>query len=164
MSRNNLPISDTLDSYGWGEYNKKREDDKMLILDEATPVITSYINRLTRIEQSIIYYLIFSEGVKKYLTKRDLPKKITNFFLSKKLREESKKTSVYLKRLVDDGDIVREALNEKNFVYGVENILLIDWFKMRNAMSREWFLTDDARSMIGNDGESDYNEPKNLDH
>ncbi|CAA6807155.1 MAG: Unknown protein [uncultured Sulfurovum sp.] len=110
-------------------YSKMSEKDKLVFLDHCTPIFQYHMDRLAKIEQSIIYYLAIPD--RRSLTKDILPKKQTNLFLSKKLRVESKSLSVYLKRLFDNGLISREKINDKNYIYSIKDIILIDWLRMR---------------------------------
>lgn len=111
-------------------YKNKSEDEKLIVLDRITPLVQIYMNSLTSMEQAIMHYLIIPD--KASLTNKNMPEKLTNSFLSKKLREESKAVAVYLGKLVEKGYITRTPINNKDYSYAVEDRLVVDWFRMRN--------------------------------
>jgi len=106
--------------------------EKMYLLDEITPIVLSHLDKLNPIEQSIIYYIIIPTSRK--LTTLILPKKETTKFLSKKIKMESKSTSVYLRRLVERGYLVRTKINNKDFYYAITHAVFVDWFLMRQGV------------------------------
>jgi len=136
--KNNLSLKEALSDVK--DYTNKTERERRIILDNVTPILQRHMSQLTNIEQAIMYYLVIPGGLKDSLTKKTLPEKLTNSFLSEKLREDSKSVSVYLKRLVDSGNIVREPINNKDYIYSIDNPIFIDWLKMRSSSSLTWEL------------------------
>ena len=109
--------------------------DKDNILDELTLNYLTMMNTFSDIEKHLIYALIMKpiRVLKKDLTKKDLSTYLTTKDLSNELKIETKKLSVYLKRLCILGIVDRKLKNEKHYEYNVINKVFIDWFLFRQS-------------------------------
>jgi hypothetical protein len=119
---------DNLNVYLKGEVDKLGSGySRDATLDKITPTCLHIMNNLlSGEEQSVIHYLAIGD-----LTKNKLSNYLTTKFLSKKLRIESKKLSVYLSKLVNKGLVKRRAINNKNFEYKINSKIFIDWYEFR---------------------------------
>jgi predicted transcriptional regulator len=115
-----------------------KDKDRTILLDNLTPIYKTMIESLGDIEKHIIYALIIrpKRVVKDNLAKKDLSNNLTIKDLSGELNIESKKLSVYTKRLVDLGLINRKKINKKDYEYNIVDQLFIDWFLFRNKINK----------------------------
>ncbi len=115
-----------------------KDKDRTVLLNNLTPIFKTMIDSLGEIEKHIIYALIVRPNrvTKNNLTKKDLSNYLTIKDLSNELQMESKKLSVYLKKMFDIGLIDRKLINKKDYEYNILNKLLVEWFLFRNKINK----------------------------
>lgn len=108
------------------------QNNKGLVLDNITPLVKSFMQTLSPVEQAIIYALIVRKTlIRKNLTTNNMSEYLTMNLLSREVRKDSKSLSVCAGRMFKAGLIDRRPVNNKDFEYGISNQYLWDWFKMR---------------------------------
>jgi predicted transcriptional regulator len=100
--------------------------DKQHMLDRITPFYKGVLDNLSTRSQKIIYILA------------ERATEMSSGDLARKVKVESKNISVTLNQLFVKGLIKKKAVNEKNYVYCIDDKTFLDWAAMIWKFKRDW--------------------------